>query len=56
MKTQMQATSFIVSKTAGNGRFHILLRDTAISALVLVPFNGMITFEELKESETFVAV
>ena len=56
MKTQMQATSFIVSKTAGNGRFHILLRDTAISALVLVPFNKMITLEDLKKCETFLIV
>ena len=56
MKAQMQATSLIVFKTAGNGRFHILFPDTATSALVLVPFNKMITLEDLKENETFVAV
>ena len=56
MKAQMQATSFIVFKIAGNGRFHILFRDTATSAFVLVPFNKMITLEDLKKSKTFIAV
>ena len=56
MKTQMHATSFIVFKTAGNRGFHIPFRDTAISALVLVPFNKMMTLEDLKKCETFLAV
>ena len=56
MKTQREATSLIVFKTAGNRRFHILFRDTAISPLILSPFDKMITFEVLKEYETFVAV
>ena len=56
MKGQTQATSFTVFKTAGKRRFHKLFPDTAISALVLVPFNKMITLEDLRESETFVAV
>ena len=56
MKAQRQATSTKVFKTAGDRRFHITFRDTPISPLILSPFDKMITFEDLKQTETFVAV
>ena len=56
MKAQRQATSLIVSKPAGDRRFHKTFRATAISLLILSPFDMMITFEVLKQNETFVAV
>ena len=56
MKAQRQATSLMVFKTVGARRFHIIFRDTAISALIFSPFDKMITIEVLKQNETFVAV
>ena len=56
MKAQRQATSLIVFKTAGNRRFLIPFRHTAVSPLILSAFDKMISFEVLKEIETFVAL
>ena len=50
MKTQRQATSLIVFKTAGNRRSNIHFGDTAISPLILSPFDKII----LKVNEKYV--